>query len=128
MSHISDHQFLVVPAYIHTCLYRGFCVSSRGFLSGGFVWGFFVWKVCPGWFLSVPLLSEYIRYNRKLNITINFRFHMYAFFLKCDVTDVTCSWTPSPVTNCHTFSDPRPLERDVLYGRPLTSQSSPITD
>src|SRR6218665_191109 len=25
-----------------------------------------------------------------------------------------------PVTNCHTFSDPLPLERDVLYGRPLT--------
>ena len=24
-----------------------------------------------------------------------------------------------PVTNCHTFSDPFPLERDVLYGRPL---------
>jgi len=27
-------------------------------------------------------------------------------------------FTPSPVTNCHTFSDPLPLERDVLYGRP----------
>ena len=26
---------------------------------------------------------------------------------------------PPPVTNCHTFSDPLPLERDVLYGRPL---------
>ena len=26
--------------------------------------------------------------------------------------------TPSSVTNCHTFSDPLPLERDVLYGRP----------
>ena len=24
-----------------------------------------------------------------------------------------------PVTNCHTFSDPLPLERDILYGRPL---------
>ena len=24
-----------------------------------------------------------------------------------------------PVTNCHTFSDPPPLERDILYGRPL---------
>src|SRR6218665_1006964 len=24
-----------------------------------------------------------------------------------------------PVTNRHTFSDPLPLERDVLYGRPL---------
>jgi len=34
---------------------------------------------------------------------------------KCDVT---CSWPPPPVTNCHTFSDHLPLERDVLYGRP----------
>jgi len=25
----------------------------------------------------------------------------------------------SPVTTCHTFSDPLPLERDVLYGRHL---------
>jgi len=28
-------------------------------------------------------------------------------------------FTPLPVTNCHTFSDPLPLERDVLYGQPL---------
>ena len=28
-----------------------------------------------------------------------------------------------PVTNCHTFSDPVPLKRDVLYGRPLTCLS-----
>ena len=28
-----------------------------------------------------------------------------------------------PVTNCHTFSDPLPpLERDILYGRPLARQ------
>ena len=26
--------------------------------------------------------------------------------------------TPPPVTNCHTLSDPLPLERDVLYGWP----------
>ena len=31
-------------------------------------------------------------------------------------------FTPSPVTNCHTFSDPLPLERDVLYGRPHCSR------
>ena len=28
----------------------------------------------------------------------------------------------SPVTNCHTSSDPLPLERDVLYERPLRKQ------
>ena len=27
--------------------------------------------------------------------------------------------SPPSVSNCHTFSDPLPLERDVLYGRPL---------
>ena len=26
---------------------------------------------------------------------------------------------PSPLSHCHTFSDPFPLERDVLYERPL---------
>jgi len=25
---------------------------------------------------------------------------------------------PTPITNCHIFSDPFPLERDVLYGPP----------
>src|SRR6218665_3268353 len=38
------------------------------------------------------------------------------FFYKCDVT---CSRHPPPVINCHTFSDPLPIERDVLYGRLL---------
>jgi len=64
-------------------LYREVCLSSRGVLSGvfcpgvfcldGFVWGGF----CPS-----NLLSEYIRYNRKLNITLNLRFHMHAKNLK----------------------------------------------
>ena len=31
--------------------------------------------------------------------------------------------TPPPVTNRHTFSDPLPLERDVLYERPLRQLS-----
>src|SRR6218665_2620400 len=93
---------------------QGVCVSSRGLL----FWGFLSGRFRPGWFLSVPLLSEYIHYNRKLNITFNFRFHMYEIFcLKCDVT---CSWTPSP---CHKLSHllgpPPLLERDVLYGQSL---------
>jgi len=46
------------------------------------------------------------------------------FFLK--ECDVTCSWTPPPVTNCYTFSDPV-LERDVLYGRPLQSLIHSLT-
>src|SRR6218665_234970 len=44
--------------------------------------------------------------------------------LKCDVT---CSWTPSPVTNCHTFSDPSPsCETYFMYG-PYTYVRTYIT-
>src|SRR6218665_207551 len=58
---------------MHTYIsfHKGVCLSSRRFLTGGF---------CPGWLLAVPLLSEYIHYNRKLNITFNFRFHTYEKF------------------------------------------------
>src|SRR6218665_2046325 len=94
---------------------QGVCVSSRGFLFGVCLGVFCLEGFVRGGFCPSPLLSEYIHYNRKLNITCNFSFDMYEFFQKCDVT---CSWTPSPVTNCHTFSDPLPLERDVLYRRP----------
>src|SRR6218665_328073 len=76
----------------------------RGVFVRGFVRGFWSGRFCPGGFCPFSLLSEYLRYNRKLNITFNFTFHMYdKKFKKCDVT---CSWTPSSVTNCHTFSDP----------------------
>src|SRR6218665_2417848 len=115
MSHISDPP-LSSSTCIHTCLYRGFVLVRGGFCSGGlsgvfclegFVWGGF----CPS-----PLLSEYTHYNRKLNITFNFRFHMYEFFLKCDVT---CSWTPLPLSQTVTPSrTPPPSSVDVLYGRP----------
>jgi len=69
-----------------------------GFLSGGFCQEVF----CPkgfvrGGFCPFPLLSEYICYSRKLNITLNFMFHMYDKNNKCDVT---CSW-PS---HCHKLS------------------------
>ena len=58
------------------------------FLSGGVVRGSFVWKVLSGVaFCPFPLLSECICYNRKLNITLNFRFHMSdKKMYKCDVT------------------------------------------
>src|SRR6218665_3875445 len=54
---------------MHTCI--ELCLSSRRFLTGGFVRGFLSGRFCLGWFLFVPLLSEYIHYNRKLNITFN---------------------------------------------------------
>src|SRR6218665_1831383 len=88
------------------------CTNSISIVREGFCPGF-----CPGWFLSVPLVSQYICYSRKLNITLNFMFHMY---------DRNCISVTShalyplhlsqTVTHSRTSS---PLEGDVLYGRPL---------
>src|SRR6218665_3870466 len=100
--------------HTYICLYREVCLSSRGFLFGVF---------CLGWILSVPLLSEYTRYNRKLNITFKFRFHLYEKNLE-RVTSHALGPLP-----CHKLSHllgPPPLERDVLYGRPLDRVSSCI--
>src|SRR6218665_436155 len=117
-SHILDPPFLVglVQKNRTKAPCKNFLNYSWGFLPGGiFVRGLLCGRFCPGWFCSFPLLSEYICYNRKLNITLDFMFHMYDIY-KCDVT----CYIPLPsVTNCQTFSDPSPLERDVLYGRPL---------
>jgi len=41
---------------------------------------------------------------------------LYGWWKNFQKCDVTCSWTPSSVKICHTFSDPLPpLERDVGY-------------
>jgi len=51
---------------------------SRGILSGGFCQGVFCLKgFVWGGFCPFPLLSEYICYNTKVNITLNFMFQMY---------------------------------------------------
>src|SRR6218665_818481 len=79
---------------------EGFClgVLSEGLLSGRF---------CLGWFLSIPLLSEYICYNRMLNITLNFMFHKLCMIKKC-ISGTSHAVFPPSVTNCHTFSDSLP--------------------
>src|SRR6218665_2658010 len=90
--------------YIHMSL-QGVCLSSRGFVRGLFLWKVLFRGVVRS--LSVRTLPL------QLNITFNIRFHMFQRnFKKCDVT---CPWTPPPLTNCHTFSAPSPFERDVLY-------------
>src|SRR6218665_329084 len=102
---------------------QGVCVSSRGFLFGVCLGVFCLEGFVRGGFCPSPLLSEYIHYNRKLNITFNFSFHMYEIFLKCDVT---CSWSPSP---CHKLSHllgpPAPSSvtyfKDGLFGLFLIS-------
>ena len=77
--------------------------SLEGFVRGGFY--------------PFPLVSEYICYDRKFNITLNFMFHMYD--KKCIGVASHALYPPSL---CHKLSHllgPSPLERDVLYGRPL---------
>src|SRR6218665_3467280 len=102
-SHISDAPIFSRPSTNipdKSPLYKFYLNCSRRF--------------CPGWFCPFPLLSQYICYNRKLNITLNFMFHMIKICISVTshayVTNVTPSRTPSS------------LERDVLYGRPLTEK------
>jgi len=92
-------------------------VQILSVVRGGLVRGFCQGVLCLEGFCPFPLLSEYICYKRKLNITLNFKFHMYDKNLK--VWRHMFSTPPSPVTNCHTFSDPLTLEHDILYGLPL---------
>src|SRR6218665_3545817 len=69
-------------------LYKFYFNCSQRIVSGGFARVGF----CP-----FPLLSQYICYNRMLNITLNFMFRMYDKNLY--KRDVTCSLPPPP---CHT--------------------------
>src|SRR6218665_2573500 len=87
-SHISDSPIFSRPSTKTrtkapcTIVRGGFC---QGVLSGGLLSG----RFCSGWFCPFPLLSEYIYYNRKVSITLNFMFHMYD--KKMYKRDVTCS-------------------------------------
>src|SRR6218665_197710 len=79
------------------------CTNSLSIVRGDFCPGGFV----RGGFCPFPLLSEYICYNRKVNITLNFMFHMYDLKKFISVTShalnplplsqtVTPSRTPTP--------------------------------
>ena len=78
------------------------CTKYLSMVRGVFVRGFLSGRFCRRWVLSIPLLSEYLHYNRKLTITFNFTFHMYdKIFLKCDVT---YSFTHLPLSQTFTLS------------------------
>src|SRR6218665_946171 len=91
------------------------CTNSLSIARWGFCPGFCQRVFClegfvRGGFCLFSLLSEYICYNRKLNITLNFMFHMFdKKFMS--VTSHALNPT-SPVTPSRT---PSPLERDILY-------------
>ena len=97
VTHLGPPQFLV--GLVQKSRTKVPCTNCISIVCGGF---------CPGGFVRVgfcpfPLLSH----NRKLNITLNFMFHMYD--KNVYKRDVTCSWPLSPsVTNCHSFSNPSP--------------------
>src|SRR6218665_4040476 len=80
-SHISDPPIFSRPSTKNpdkSPLYKFSLNCSREFLFVAFCQRVFCLEgFVRGWFLSVPLLSEYICYIRKLNITLNFMFHMY---------------------------------------------------
>src|SRR6218665_662784 len=70
------------------------CTNSLSIVCGVFVReglseGLWFGRFCPGWFCSFLLLSQYICYNRKVNIILNFMFNMYD--KKMYKRDVTCA-------------------------------------
>src|SRR6218665_3707607 len=71
-----------------SAVYKFSLNCSRGLLSGGFSRRVFsLGGFVRGGFCPFPLLSEYICYNRKLKVTLNFPFHMYdKNIYKRDVT------------------------------------------
>src|SRR6218665_3957292 len=73
-------------------------VCQRVFCLEGFVRGGFCPNSCS---VRIHLLHQKVKHH--------FKFHV----------SYVCSLPPPSVTNCHTFSDPSSLKRDVLYGRPL---------
>src|SRR6218665_3534226 len=65
LSHISEPPNFS-SICIHTYVFTGWFVLVRG---GSFLGGFCLEGFVRSGFCPSPLLSEYIRYNRKLNIT-----------------------------------------------------------
>src|SRR6218665_1122188 len=120
VTHLGTLPRIFSSTCIHTYVFTGRFVLVRGVLvwrvlSGDFCLEGFV----RGGFCPFPLLPEYICCNRKLNITFNYRFHMYEQNLK-NVTSHALG--PLPLSQTVTPSrTPSPLERDVLYGRPLSA-------
>ena len=121
-SHISDLsrflEGLVQKTRTKAPCTNSFSLVRGSFCPGGFVRGSFVWKVLPRMvFVRSPLL-EYICYNRKLKITLNFMFHMYD---KKIISMTSHALDPlPPVTNCHTFSDPLPSSATYFMDGPFS--------
>src|SRR6218665_2873276 len=86
--------------YIHMSL-QGVCFSSQRFCLEGFVRGFCLEGFVRGGFCPLG-------YNRKVNITFNFRFPMYENNFKSMTSHALGPFLLPPVANCRTFSDTPP--------------------
>src|SRR6218665_2677542 len=110
-SHISNPPIFSRPSTKNPDKSPCICQILSQLFAGVFVRGFCQGVFCQegfvrGGFYPFPLLSEYVCYDRKLNITLNSMFRMYdKKMYKCDVTcslppplsqTVTPSGTPSP--------------------------------
>jgi len=99
VTHLGTPNVFVVHTYIHIIFTGKFVLVRGGSCLGGFVRGFLFGRFFRGDFCLSPLLSAYIRYNRNLNITFNFRFRMYEKKLKSVTSHMLLD--PSP---CHKLS------------------------
>src|SRR6218665_1825544 len=78
--------------HTYICLYREVCLSCGGSCPGVLSGVFCLEGFVRGGFCPSPILSEYICYDTKLNITLNFMFHMY------DKKIISVTTTPTLVT------------------------------
>src|SRR6218665_2570051 len=123
-SHISDPHTIFLVGLVQKPdkgPLRKFSQLFAGFLSGRVCQGVFGLEgfVRSG-FCPFLLLSQYICYNRKLNITLNFMFNMYD--KKC-ISMTSHALDPHhPVTNCHTYSYPLPSSVTYFMEGPYALQ------
>src|SRR6218665_2950028 len=84
------------------------CTNSLSIVRGVFVF-------CLEGFVRSPSLRMHVLQQK---VKHHLKFHVSYYIIKEFISVTSHALYPPSVTNCHTFSDPIPLERDVLYGRP----------
>src|SRR6218665_1795150 len=85
VTHLEPPRFLV--GLVQKTQTKVPCTNSLSIVRRGFCPGGLSGRFCSGWFCPFSLLSEYIYYNRNVNITLNFMFQMYdPNFYKRDFT------------------------------------------
>ena len=100
-------------------LYKFSLNCSRGFFRGVLSEGLLSGRFCPWWFLSVPpsVRIHLLQHHFTTSLYIS----CFICMIKKIISATSHALDPSPVTNCHTFSDPFPsivtYFMDGLWGR-----------